>query len=307
MNDEYKQQISSLNARNEAIRMEFETLEISNKNITNHQQKLQNDLNESHAKIKQLMLENSELKQQNDSQSLQIIQLKQQLADLQNSENINSANIPTQTEIKWNFDCVSTTTNQAIQNRKAPRKRPYSHNNNEDDECSDLSKKPKLSPVEHPQITIENSILEKKLPYNLDLIRGDILAEAGHDEQIFFCFNMLKKCSTEEWQLRNFLMEMIKGLCEECQSMRPSLLYDSRHIIKKQLMDLRSAIVRTACEMMISFSLYCTDKSKFAQCLAFLIPIHLQGLYVTIAVIRDAHNQCLTECIKNTRSLKVMC
>ena len=95
---------------------------------------------------------------------------------------------------------------------------------------------------------------------------------------------MLKKCSTDEWQLRNFLMQMICGLCEENKYMDHSIVWESRHIIKKQLTDLRSAIVKTACEMLMIFSKYC-DKIKFGQCLSFFIPTHLQGLYVTIACI----------------------
>lgn len=135
------------------------------------------------------------------------------------------------------------------------------------------------------------------------MIRGDILAEAAGDDQILYCFSQLKKCSTEEWQLRNFLMQMITGLCAESESVEYSVIYDSRHIIKKQLTDLRSAIVKTTCEMLITFSKYC-DRNRFGQCLGFFIPMHLQGLYVTIACIREAHSQCLSECIDNTRSFK---
>eukprot|EP00484_Ammonia_sp_Unknown_P003201 CAMPEP_0197073014 /NCGR_PEP_ID=MMETSP1384-20130603/210386_1 /TAXON_ID=29189 /ORGANISM="Ammonia sp." /LENGTH=527 /DNA_ID=CAMNT_0042511839 /DNA_START=226 /DNA_END=1809 /DNA_ORIENTATION=+ len=155
--------------------------------------------------------------------------------------------------------------------------------------------------------TVETAtdILEKRLPTQLDLIRGDILAEAGCTDQVLYCFGALSKASTEEWQLRNFLMQMVCGLVEENKSLEYSVVYDSKQIIKKQLTDLRSAIVKTACEMLIAFSKYC-DSNKFGQCLAFFIPIHLQGLYVTIAVIRDAHNQCLTQCISNAKSFKCM-
>jgi len=82
-----------------------------------------------------------------------------------------------------------------------------------------------------------------------------------------------------------------------------AVIYEARHIIKKQLTDLRSAIVKTTCEMLIGFSKYC-DRNRFGQCLGFFIPVHLQGLYVTISCIREAHSQCLIECIDNTRSLK---
>merc|ERR1740123_410005 len=83
MNDEYEQKISSLNAKNETMQMEFETMQISNTNIANNQHKLKNDLNESKTQIKLLLDENIKLKQQNQAQSLQIIELNQTIKQLQ--------------------------------------------------------------------------------------------------------------------------------------------------------------------------------------------------------------------------------
>ena len=319
--------------------MKFEKMKLYNNTVQETNESLKKQLFASHSKIQQLEIENSSLKQQNQTQLDQINELNQRIKQLlqqnNNNHNVNDENKNTLNQINWNFNINnnenntnSNNTNQATSNilttttntntntntititkNKNSRKRPRSDSENAEyiADPTETIKKPKLSKSGSTSISLSQSgsidILEKRLPTNLDLIRGDILAEAGCDDQISYCFNMLKKCSTDEWQLRNFLMQMICGLCEENKYMDHSIVWESRHIIKKQLTDLRSAIVKTACEMLMIFSKYC-DKIKFGQCLSFFIPTHLQGLYVTIACIRDAHDQCLSECINNTQSFK---
>lgn len=335
-NPKYEKQISSLNAKNDEMRMEFETMQLHTNTVQETNETLKNQLFKAQSKIYQLQTENDSLKQQNQSHLNEITLLKQQIK-LLSQNNDNDENKNNMNEIKWNFNLSNSNdtnnNNNKINNEstsntnnvKNTRKRPRSDSSEKEyiNENSEYLKKPKLTcnsgststsisrsgsmDLGGSQQQNLTSILEKRLPTNLDLLRGDILAEAGCDDQISYCFNELKKCSTEEWQLRNFLMQMICGLCEETQEcIQVSIIWDSRHIIKKQLTDLRSAIVKTTCEMLICFSKCCdkSDKSRFGQCLSFFIPIHLQGLYVTIQCIRDAHNECLSQCIENTQSFK---
>eukprot|EP01084_Bolivina_argentea_P162281 282430_1 len=304
-NHKYKQQIHSLNTQNDAIKLEFENISLNNKSLSNDHStlkiqynNLQRELFESKSNMEHLKYENEQLKQENKLYSNQIQTLKQQLT-LTNNKNINNINNKKDDNIKWNFNCININNNnnnsenelnkQQINNKS--RKRPRCNNNNEED-----NKKLKLT--QDP-----NNILDRRLPTNLDLIRGDILAEAGGNDQINYCFNMLSKCTTDEWQLRNFLMEMITGLCRENGNILYSIVYENRYIIKKQLTDLRSIVVKSTCEMLITFSKY-SDKNKYGQSLAYFIPTHLQGLYVTISCIRDAHNKCLKQSINNIQSFK---
>jgi hypothetical protein len=151
--------------------------------------------------------------------------------------------------------------------------------------------------------TYFTDIFDRELPSKLEAIRGDLLTYQP-SETIVACFKMLKKAGTDDWQLRQFLMELIGGLVEENQDIDGRLVFNARDILKTQLLDLRSTIVKTSCELMIAFSA-CLG-IKFGQVLAYLLPHCLSRLCVTIAVIRESHEQCLRRCIEYSPSLKCM-
>ncbi|ETO17909.1 hypothetical protein RFI_19400 [Reticulomyxa filosa] len=87
----------------------------------------------------------------------------------------------------------------------------------------------------------------------------------------------------------------IEGLVEESKDIDENQLWEMRTIVKNQLTDLRSQIVKCACTMLSSIAK--NIGVKYTQMFSFLIPVHLKGLYVKVAIISDSHKQALKECV----------
>merc|ERR1719206_423675 len=348
----YEAEISSLNARHDTMRMEFQAIETNHNSMLSQTQTLRSQLTAAHSKVEELRLENTSLRQQHDLHLIEISALKQKLSLLEQSQmsqmgqsthstHSDDRENRNQSNIQWNFanielaksastansqkisdaknvgvgkpstaSTVSVSNHPSTADRRNPRKRGRHEHSTSTEERSqnttttsaDSSSSAPSNPTKKVKMQRQplttsvpsesySAILEKRLPTQLDMIRGDILAEAAGDDQIAYCFSMLKKCTTDEWQLRNFLMQMIRGLCGEIVEDQDrarvdhGVVYDHRHVIKKQLADLRSTIVKSTCDMLVGFSEAC-EAGRFGQVFAFLIPTHLTGLYVTIACIR---------------------
>jgi len=209
-----------------------------------------------------------------------------------------------------NNDTTSTYDKGENVNKINDLKEIHDNNNTNDEKQNRLNDKvnniidvnlPKFNKKFSKETNANDCVLDKTLPTQFDLMRANILAEQSTDAQVAKSFELLAKVDVNDWQVRSFLMDIIEALVKANGDVSQEVLYENREIIKDQLSDLRSAIVRRSCEMVIALS-SCL-RTKFSQCLCYLIPTHLRGLYVTIAIISDSHNQSLTQCMTNTCSL----
>lgn len=107
------------------------------------------------------------------------------------------------------------------------------------------------------------------------------------------------------WNLRVKAMNEIEAMYVDggVATSAPSLPDDLRKLsrcLKAQLGDLRSAIIREACRLLVTVAGSCGGEAAFAPFFASLLPSLLSRLFVTVRPIADAADTCVRSALQRS-------
>jgi len=102
-----------------------------------------------------------------------------------------------------------------------------------------------------------------------------------------------------EWEKRLVCLDYISNIVAVGDVSESELVEEMRQLkksLKKNLEDLRSSIIICVTETIMIAADFLGN--RFLPFFTFLFPTLCKGLYVTIRIIKESHDRCITECVK---------
>jgi len=118
-------------------------------------------------------------------------------------------------------------------------------------------------------------------------------------KQLIRCREKLDLLRDTEWEKRLVCLDCISNIVALGDVTESELVEEMRQLkrsLKKSLEDLRSRIIICVTETIMIAAEFLGN--RFLPFFSYLLPTLYKGLYVTIRVIKESNDRCITECVK---------
>jgi len=118
-------------------------------------------------------------------------------------------------------------------------------------------------------------------------------------KQLVRCREKLDLLKGTEWEKRLVCLEYISNIVAVGDVTELEMAEEMRRLkksLKRNVEDLRSKIVKCVAETIMILADFLGN--RFLPFFSYLFPSLLKGLYVTVRIIRESHDRCISECAK---------
>lgn len=118
-------------------------------------------------------------------------------------------------------------------------------------------------------------------------------------KQLVRCREKLDLLKDREWEKRLVCLEYISNIVAVGDVHELEMVEEMRQLkrsLKRNVEDLRSKIVKCVAETIMILADFLGN--RFLPFFTYLFPSLLKGLYVTVRIIRESHDRCISECVK---------
>jgi len=118
-------------------------------------------------------------------------------------------------------------------------------------------------------------------------------------KQLVRCREKLDLLKDTEWEKRLVCLEYISNIVAVEDVTELEMVEEMRQLkrsLKRNVEDLRSKIVKCVADTIMIVADFLGN--RFLPFFSYLFPALLKGLYVTVRIIRESHDRCISECVK---------